>query len=41
MEKIQERVELGKYKALDDKPQFSAFLNDLGLYTVSLIENQN
>jgi hypothetical protein len=41
LEKIREKIEQGKYKVLEDDSQFSAFLNDLVLYTVSLIENQN
>ncbi|RIE16874.1 DUF6092 family protein [Candidatus Cryosericum septentrionale] len=41
LEKIREKIEQGKYKVMEDDSQFSAFLNDLVLYTVSLIENQN
>lgn len=41
LEKIQEKIEQGKYKVLEGDSQFSAFLNDLVLYTVSVIENQN
>jgi hypothetical protein len=41
LEKIREKIEAGKYKVMEDDSQFSAFLNDLVLYTVSLIENQN
>jgi len=38
LEKIQEKIEQGKLKVMEDDSQFSAFLNDLVLYTVSLIE---
>lgn len=41
LEKIREKIEQGKYKVMEDDSQFSAFLNDLVLYTVLLIENQN
>jgi len=39
LEKIQVQIEQGKYKVMEDDSQFSAFLNDLVLYTVSLMEN--
>jgi len=39
LEKIQAQIEQGKYKVMEDDSQFSAFLNDLVLYTVSLMEN--
>jgi hypothetical protein len=41
LEKIREKIEQGKYKVLEDESQFNAFLNDLVLHTVSVIENQN
>jgi hypothetical protein len=41
LEKIREKIEQGKYKVMEDDSQFRAFLNDLVLYAVSLIENQN
>ena len=39
LEKIREKIEQDKYKVMEDDSQFRAFLNDLVLYTVSLIEN--
>jgi len=39
LEKIQEKIEQGKLKVMEDDSQFSSFLNDLVLYTVSLMEN--
>jgi hypothetical protein len=41
LEKVRERIGLDKYKVMEDDSEFSTFLNDLVLYTVSLIENQN
>lgn len=38
LEKIQEEIERGKLKVMQDELQFNAFLNDLVLYAVSLIE---
>ena len=41
LEKIQAKIEQGKYKVMEDKSQFSSFLNELVLYITSLIEDQN
>ncbi|GAJ24351.1 unnamed protein product, partial [marine sediment metagenome] len=41
LEKIQAKIEQGKYKVMGDKAQFSSFLNELVLYITSLIEDQN
>jgi hypothetical protein len=41
LEKVREKIGLDKYKVMEDDSEFSTFLNDLVLYTVSLIENQN
>jgi len=41
LEKIQAEIERGKYKVMEDKSQFSSFLNGLVLYITSLIEDQN
>ncbi|MBA7476219.1 hypothetical protein ES707_11601 [subsurface metagenome] len=41
LEKIKVKIEEGKYKVMEDGPQFSSFLNELVLYITSLIEDQN
>ncbi len=41
LEKIQAKIEQGKYKVMEDKSQFSSFLNELVLYVTSLIEDKN
>ena len=41
LEKIQAKIEQGKYKVMEDESQFSSFLNDLVLYITSLMENQD
>ena len=41
LEKIQEKIEQGKYKVMESESQFSLFLNELVLYITSLMENQN
>jgi hypothetical protein len=41
LEKIRGKIERRKYKVMEDESQFSTFLDDLVLYTVSLIESQN
>jgi len=41
LEKIKVKIEGGKYKVMEDGPQFSSFLNELVLYITSLIEDQN
>lgn len=41
LEKIKVKIEQGKYKVMEDSPQFSSFLNELVLYITSLMEDQN
>ena len=41
LEKIQEKIEQGKYKVMEDESQFSLFLNELVLYITSLMGDQN
>ena len=41
LEKIQEKIEQGKYKVMEGEPQFRSFLNELVLYITSLMEDQN
>jgi hypothetical protein len=40
LEKIQEKIEEGKLKVMEDDSEFSSFLNDLVLYTVKLVDDQ-
>lgn len=40
LEKIQEKIEEGKLKVMEDDSEFSSFLNDLVLYTVKLMDDQ-
>ncbi|MEM3489246.1 MAG: DUF6092 family protein [Nitrososphaerota archaeon] len=37
LEKIREKIEQGKYKVLESDSEFRAFLNDLVLYAVTLM----
>ena len=39
LEKIRSKIDEVKDKALEAEPQFSDFLNELVLFTVSLVEN--
>lgn len=41
LEKIKVKIEQGKYKVMEDSPQFSSFLNELVLYITSLMEDKN
>ena len=41
LEKIQEKIEEGKYKVMESESQFSSFLNELVLYITSLIRDKN
>jgi len=41
LEGIKVKIERGKYKVMEDKSQFSSFLNELVLYITSLIEDKN
>ena len=41
LEKIQEKIEQGKYKVMENESQFSLFLNELVLYITPLMEDQN
>lgn len=41
LEKIQEKIEQGKYKVMEGESQFGSFLNELVLYITSLMEDQN
>jgi len=41
LEKIQAKIEQGKYKVMEDKAQFNSFLNGLVLYITSLMEDKN
>ena len=41
LEKIQVKIEQGKYKVMEGKSRFSSFLDELVLYITSLIEDQN
>lgn len=40
LEKIQEKIEEGELKVMEDDSEFSSFLNDLVLYTVKLMDDQ-
>jgi len=40
LEKIQEKIEEGELKVMEDDSEFSSFLNDLVLYTVKLVDDQ-
>jgi len=40
LEKIQEKIEEGKLKVMEDDSEFSSFLNALVLYTVELMDDQ-
>ncbi|MBW2006086.1 MAG: hypothetical protein JRI72_16090 [Deltaproteobacteria bacterium] len=41
LEKIQEKIEQGEYKVMENESQFSLFLNELVLYITSLMGDQN
>lgn len=41
LEKIQAKIERGKYKVMGGKSQFSSFLNELVLYITSLMEDKD
>jgi hypothetical protein len=41
LEKIREKIEQGKFKVMEDESQFNSFLNDLVLYTVSVMKNED
>ncbi len=41
LEKIQEKIEQGKYYVMKGKTEFHSFLNELVLYVTSLIDDQH
>ena len=41
LKKIQVKIEEGKYKVMEDKSQFSSFLDGLVLYITSLMEDKD